>query len=126
MKKSWLIGGMPGARGSYSSLVYACPKLMLRYFQLCEEGHPEAVEIGQGLQRLFREFVLPLLQEGFTDTAFDRTFATATGFSDRGTAFPAVLPTVRPPGARWTASGKSARGSSRSFWRKSAVAARAG
>ena len=69
-----------GVRGSYSSLVYACPKLMLRYFQLCEEGHPEAVEIGQGLQRLFREFVFPLLQEGFTDTAFDRTFAAATGF----------------------------------------------
>ncbi len=69
-----------GVRGSYSSLVYACPKLMLRYFQLCEEGHPEAVEIGKGLQRLWEEFVVPLLQEGFTDTAFDRTFAAATGF----------------------------------------------
>ena len=69
-----------GVRGSYSSLVYACPKLILRYFQLCEEGHPQAVEIGKGLQDLSREFVVPLLQEGFTDTAFDRTFAAATGF----------------------------------------------
>ena len=69
-----------GVRGSYSSLVYACPKLMLRYFQLCEAGDPQAVEIGKGLQRLSREFVVPLLQEGFWDTAFDRTFAAATGF----------------------------------------------
>ncbi len=69
-----------GVRGCYSSLIYACPKLMLRYFELCEEGHPEAVEIGQGLQRISREFVVPLLPEGFTDTAFDRTFAAATGF----------------------------------------------
>ena len=69
-----------GVRGSYSSLVYACPKLILRYFQLCEEGHPQAAEIGKGLQDLSREFVVPLLQEGFTDTAFDRTFAAATGF----------------------------------------------
>ena len=69
-----------GVRGSYSSLVYACPRLMLRYYQLCEEGKPEANQIGSGLQRVSQEFVVPLLQEGFSDTAFDRTFAAATGF----------------------------------------------
>lgn len=69
-----------GVRGCYSSLVYTCPKLILSYFRLCEEGHPQALEIGKGLQRLYQEFVAPLAQEGFTDTAFDRTFAASTGF----------------------------------------------
>ena len=31
-----------GARGVYSSFVYACPRFMLRYFQLCEVGNAEA------------------------------------------------------------------------------------
>ncbi len=69
-----------GVRGSYSSLVYACPRLMLRYYRLCEEGNPEALEIGEGLHRLSQEFVAPLQQEGLSDTAFDRIFAAATGF----------------------------------------------
>jgi dihydrodipicolinate synthase/N-acetylneuraminate lyase len=69
-----------GARGVYSSFVYACPRFMLRYFRLCEEGSPEAQKIGKGLQRFITEFVVPRYEKGMYDTAFDRTFATMTGF----------------------------------------------
>ncbi|MGD0129393.1 MAG: dihydrodipicolinate synthase family protein [Terriglobia bacterium] len=69
-----------GARGSYSSLVYACPQLMLRYYAACKQGDPEAREIQKSLKRMDAEFTLPRANRGLYDTAFDRTFATATGF----------------------------------------------
>ena len=69
-----------GARGCYSSLIYACPRFMLRYASLCERGDPEAEAIARGLQQLITEYVLPRYQRGMYDTAFDRLFATATGF----------------------------------------------
>jgi dihydrodipicolinate synthase/N-acetylneuraminate lyase len=69
-----------GARGCYSSFIYACPRFMLRYFRLCEEGKIEAERIAEGLRRLIDVYVLPRLQRGMYDTAFDRTFATMTGF----------------------------------------------
>lgn len=69
-----------GARGCYSSLIYACPRLMLRYYNLCKKGDPAAVQIAGKLQQLTGEFVTPRLKQGMYDTAFDRTFATATGF----------------------------------------------
>jgi len=69
-----------GARGVYSSFVYACPKFMLRYFRLCEAGNPDAQKIEAGLQRFISEFVVPRVQSGLYDTALDRTFATMTGF----------------------------------------------
>ena len=69
-----------GARGVYSSFVYACPRFMLRYFRLCEEGSAEAQKIGSSLQRFGAEYVVPRFQKGMYDTAFDRTFATMTGF----------------------------------------------
>jgi dihydrodipicolinate synthase/N-acetylneuraminate lyase len=69
-----------GARGVYSSFIYACPRFMLRYFKLCEEGNPEAFTIGKSLQRFINEFVVPRYQKGMYDTGFDRTFAVMTGF----------------------------------------------
>ena len=69
-----------GARGSYSALIYTCPRLMLRYFDLCEKGGSKANQIADGLKRIHSSFVKPLAKEGFTDTAFDRVFAAATGF----------------------------------------------
>jgi dihydrodipicolinate synthase/N-acetylneuraminate lyase len=69
-----------GARGVYSSFVYACPRFMLRYFRLCEGGSAEAQTIGSSLQRFMSEYAVPRSQKGMYDTAFDRTFATVTGF----------------------------------------------
>lgn len=69
-----------GARGCYSSLVYACPRLMLRYYKMCKQGDPAVKSIERKLKRLSAEYVLPRLERGMYDTAFDRTFATATGF----------------------------------------------
>lgn len=69
-----------GARGCYSAFVYACPRFMLRYFDLCERGSEEALQIGQKLQRMIKEYVVPRFAKGMYDTAFDRTFATMTGF----------------------------------------------
>jgi len=69
-----------GARGCYSSLVYACPRFMLRYFRLCEQGSPEAFQIEKKLRQLIDEYVMPRFQEGMYDTAFDRLFAVMTGF----------------------------------------------
>lgn len=69
-----------GARGSYSSFVYACPRLMLRYFDMCKQSNPEAKQIARGLKRMIAEYVIPRLAKGMYDTAFDRTFTTATGF----------------------------------------------
>ena len=69
-----------GARGSYSSLIYACPKLMLRYFRLCEEESPEAQAIAARLERFAAEYIVPRIQRGLFDTALDRTFAAMTGF----------------------------------------------
>jgi len=69
-----------GARGVFSSFIYACPRFMLRYFRLCEEGRPEAQLIGSGLERFISEFVVPRYKNGMYDTAFDRMFAVMTGF----------------------------------------------
>jgi len=69
-----------GARGCYSSFIYACPKFMLRYFQLCETENPEAIRIGNRLKAFMSEFVEPRWNRGLFDTAFDRMFATMTGF----------------------------------------------
>ena len=41
---------------------------------------PRRSRSARGCSASWEEFVIPLLQEGFTDTAFDRTFAAATGF----------------------------------------------
>ncbi|MGH9397501.1 MAG: dihydrodipicolinate synthase family protein [Terriglobia bacterium] len=69
-----------GARGCYSSFVYACPRLMLRYFEMCKQMNPDAKQMARGLRRMVVEYVIPRLEKGMYDTAFDRTFATATGF----------------------------------------------
>ncbi len=69
-----------GARGCYSSFIYACPRFMLRYFRLCQQGSEEAQRIARGLQQLIDEYVGPRWERGLYDTAFDRTFATMTGF----------------------------------------------
>jgi len=69
-----------GARGSYSSFVYACPRFMLRYFRLCEQASAEAERIAEGLTRMIYQYVVPRLRRGMYDTAFDRTFASMTGF----------------------------------------------
>lgn len=69
-----------GARGSYSSLIYACPRLMVRYYKMCKQNGREAKVVERKLKRLATEYVLPRLARGMYDTAFDRTFATATGF----------------------------------------------
>jgi 4-hydroxy-tetrahydrodipicolinate synthase len=69
-----------GARGCYSSLIYACPRFMLRYFRLCEQCSPEALQIETRLRRFVEEYVMPRFQEGMYDTAFDRLFAVMTGF----------------------------------------------
>jgi dihydrodipicolinate synthase/N-acetylneuraminate lyase len=69
-----------GVQGAYSSYIYACPRFMLRYFRLCEEGSPEAGEIAGRLKKFVSEFVVPRFQNGLYDTAFDRLFAAMTGF----------------------------------------------
>jgi dihydrodipicolinate synthase/N-acetylneuraminate lyase len=69
-----------GARGCYSSHIYACPWFMLRYFRLCEQQSSEAEGIGTALRRFISEFVLPRSQAGMSDIAFDRILATMTGF----------------------------------------------
>ena len=69
-----------GARGSYSSFIYACPHFMLRYYQLCEEGSSEAQSIGRSLRQFSQDYVEPRYKKGMHDTAFDRTFAAMTGF----------------------------------------------
>jgi len=69
-----------GARGCYSSYVYACPRFMLRYYRLCEQGSPEAQSICDTLKRLIAEFVMPRWQIGLYDTALDRAVAAMTGF----------------------------------------------
>jgi len=80
-----------GARGVYSSFVYACPRFMLRYFGLCEQQSPEAQRIGSMLQKFLTEYAVPRFHRGIYDTALDRTFATMTGFLT-GTLLPS-----RPP-----------------------------
>ncbi len=69
-----------GARGCYSSLVYVCPRLVLRYFRLCEEGSKEAQSIENSLKRPMAEYVWPRWQKGLFDSALDRIFVTLTGF----------------------------------------------
>jgi hypothetical protein len=53
---------------------------MLRYYAACKRGDAEAQDIQKSLKRMDAEFTLPRARRGLYDTAFDRTFATATGF----------------------------------------------
>lgn len=69
-----------GARGCYSSLVYACPRLILHYYEMCRRRDPEAERIAQALKRIISEYVIPRIERGMYDTAFDRVFAMATEF----------------------------------------------
>jgi len=69
-----------GARGCYSSFVYACPRFMLRYFDLCEQDSEEAKQIEENLKRFVAECVTRLIRRGMYDTALDRCFAAMTGF----------------------------------------------
>ncbi len=69
-----------GARGCYSSFIYACPHFMLRYYELCRQRNSESLQIARALQQFGKEFVTPRFERGMYDTAFDRVFVTMTGF----------------------------------------------
>ena len=69
-----------GARGCYSSFIYACPHFMLRYYELCQQRNNESLQIGRTLQQFEKEFVAPRFERGMYDAAFGRVFATMTGF----------------------------------------------
>jgi len=69
-----------GAQGCYSSFIYACPQFMLRYYEMCRQRDSNSLQIGRALQQFGKDFVATRFERGMYDTAFDRVFATMTGF----------------------------------------------
>ncbi len=69
-----------GAQGCYSSFIYACPQFMLRYYEMCRQRDSKSLQIGRALQQFGKDFVATRFERGMYDTAFDRVFATMTGF----------------------------------------------
>ena len=72
---------MEGARGSYSSLIYLNPHLLLGYFDLCQRREWEAaLEIQRRISIFFHETMKPLLDRGFMDSALDLAQGRLAGF----------------------------------------------
>ena len=69
-----------GARGACSAIVYWNPRVLLGYWQAVCEGADVAVDLGKKIDALstfLGEYFQP---RGFTDTAYDRMGAVASGF----------------------------------------------
>ena len=72
---------MLGASGTYSSVALMNPRLMLAFYDACEQGAWEpAARLQRDLVKFFVEAVQPLLDEGYWDAAIDKALAAATGF----------------------------------------------
>jgi dihydrodipicolinate synthase/N-acetylneuraminate lyase len=71
-----------GAKGSYSSLVYMCPPLMLKYFDFCISGKiKEAIEIQKKIIKLMQGLIiLDLGNDADADAAFDKALSVTSGF----------------------------------------------
>ncbi len=70
-----------GARGSCSSYVNVCPKYMLHYYSLCEQGRfEEALGIERHVQDWRREASAHVRARGLLDSALDRLFSRTAGF----------------------------------------------
>lgn len=77
----WAQLGPHGARGCCSSMVYWNPRLILKLWSLVEQEDREAVKkLNQRIEALFNFLVGHFGSNGFTDTAYDRLGARATGF----------------------------------------------
>jgi len=76
-------GMAAGARGACSAYVYVCPRYMLRYYRLCEQGEWEAAcRIERHVQAWHAGPCEHLFARGLLDSALDRLFARAAGFID--------------------------------------------
>jgi dihydrodipicolinate synthase/N-acetylneuraminate lyase len=77
---------MEGAKGSYSSLVYLNPRLLLHYFDLCQRREWEAAfAIQRQISVFFFDGLGPLLDDkGFMDSAIDRALGRLAGFLECG------------------------------------------
>jgi 4-hydroxy-tetrahydrodipicolinate synthase len=69
-----------GARGCYSAFVLASPAFILRYYDLCEIGSPQAERVAALLRRFIAEVIMPFVERGLFDSALDRCIASTTGF----------------------------------------------
>ena len=78
-------GMMRGAKGCCSSIVYMCPKTILRYYDVCCQGKwEEARKIQESIARMIKEGLAPLWKLAFWDSAIDHLFAHTGGFMDFG------------------------------------------
>ncbi|MBI3990876.1 MAG: dihydrodipicolinate synthase family protein, partial [Candidatus Omnitrophica bacterium] len=70
-----------GAKGSYSSLIYMNPPVMLNYFKYCQEGKWEkALSIQSKIRKMDEVGLDPFTNMGYTDTAYDRLQGLVNGF----------------------------------------------
>jgi dihydrodipicolinate synthase/N-acetylneuraminate lyase len=74
-------GMAAGGRGSCSAYIYVCPKYMLHYYSLCEQGNwAEAQQIERHVRAWLEDACGHLFAKGLQDSALDRVFAHAAGF----------------------------------------------
>ena len=70
-----------GARGSCSSIVYWNPRVLLAYWDLLRTGQPDDTnDVAHKFDQLSKFLARRYQPRGFTDTAYDRMGATASGF----------------------------------------------
>ena len=81
----WSHLGSRGAIGCSSSLVYMNPRVILLMFDLLKQQKWDELQSWTDLvQKLIHKGLSPFAEKGFTDTAFDRLMATASGFLKMG------------------------------------------
>ncbi|MCD4669985.1 MAG: dihydrodipicolinate synthase family protein [Actinomycetia bacterium] len=69
-----------GAKGCYSSLVYMCPPLMLKYFNSCANGmFKEAIGIQKKIAKLMQGIEI-LGIKSIADAPYDKALCAASGF----------------------------------------------
>jgi dihydrodipicolinate synthase/N-acetylneuraminate lyase len=71
---------MYGGRGTYSSLIFVAPALMLDLYQLSLAGDwAKTVPLMRRIADFYRDVLGPLFAEGYCDAALDKAMAEASG-----------------------------------------------
>lgn len=74
-----------GAAGSYSNVACLSPRGAVAWEALLAERPAEALELGGRIMSFFQEYMTPLKEQGFSNTALDKTLATMGGWAPVGT-----------------------------------------
>lgn len=97
LETMWSISHVVGGNGVMASFIYAFPDFMMKWWEAIRSGDQRAFDMQQECNRVLREAVLPLANEGFNDTALTKAAVDAGGFFVAG---PARRPSTSVPSAR--------------------------